>query len=48
MLKHLYMDFSVFITNNKSGYKTKENWFKANYPVEYDEIVNYSSKININ
>ena len=34
MLKHLYMDFSFFITNNKSGYKTKENWFKTNYPIE--------------
>ena len=48
MLKHLYMDFSFFITNNKSGYKTKENWFKTNYPIEYDEIVSYSSKIDLN
>jgi hypothetical protein len=29
------MDFSFFITDNKSGHKTKETWFSKNYPEEY-------------
>ena len=46
MYKHLYMDFSFFTTNNKSGYKTNEPWFMKNYPQEYQEIIDYTSKIN--
>ena len=48
MYKHLYMDFSFFRTDNKSGYKTKESWFMKNYPQEYKEIIDYASKINLN
>lgn len=42
------MEFSFFITDNKSGYKTKEVWFSKNHPEVYDEIINYSSKIDLN
>lgn len=42
------MDFSFFITNNKSGYKTRENWFKANHPEEYSTINQYCEKLNLN
>lgn len=37
------MDFSYFLTNNKSGYKSRESWFKINHPEEYDLIQSYSS-----
>jgi hypothetical protein len=41
------MDFSFFLTDNKSGYKTKESWFKTNHPKTYDDIISYTSKLNI-
>lgn len=47
MYKHLYMDFSFFRIDNKSGYKTKELWFKKNYPEEYSQIIEYASKIDL-
>ena len=47
MYKHLYMDFSFFRIDNKSGYKTKESWFKKNYPEEYSQIIEYASKIDL-
>lgn len=34
------MDFSFFMTDKKSGYKTKESWLKKNKPNLYNEIVN--------
>lgn len=37
------MDFSYFINDNKSGYKSRENWFKKNHPDEYELIESYSS-----
>jgi hypothetical protein len=40
------MDFSFFITDNKSGYKTSEKWFSLNYPNEYNDIINYSNSLN--
>lgn len=41
------MDFSFFLTDNKSGYKTNEKWFSKNYPQEYIKIIDYSNKINL-
>lgn len=41
------MDFSFFITDNKSGYKTQEKWFLKNHPTEYAQIINYSKNLNI-
>jgi hypothetical protein len=41
------MDFSFFRTDNKSGYKTRELWFKKNYPEEYSQIIEYASKIDL-
>lgn len=41
------MDFSFFMVDNKSGYKTKEKWFQSNHPDIYDEIIRYSDKLNI-
>ena len=41
------MDFSFFLTDNKSGYKTKEKWFQTNHPVIYNEIITYCSNLNI-
>jgi hypothetical protein len=41
------MDFSFFITDNKSGHKTKETWFSKNYPEEYQKIINYCQSFNI-
>jgi hypothetical protein len=46
-IKHRYMDFNFFITDNKSGYKTKEKWFSKNYPEEYQKINNYCLPFNI-
>ena len=40
------MDFSFFTVNNKSGYKTKENWVKKNEPDLYKSIINYSLQFN--
>ena len=47
MQTHRYMDFSFFITDNKSGYKTQEKWFLKNHPTEYAQIINYSKNLNI-
>ena len=41
------MDFSYFLTNNKSGYKTKEQWFSKNHPKEYQKILDYTYKFNL-
>lgn len=35
------MDFSFFITDNKSGHKTKESWFSKNHPKEYKLLIDY-------
>jgi hypothetical protein len=37
----VYMDFSFFITDNKSGHKTKESWFSKNHPKEYQSVIDY-------
>jgi hypothetical protein len=42
------MDFSFFIENNKSGYKTKESWLKTNHTELYESIIDYSKSINLN
>lgn len=39
------MEFKYFKENNKSGYKTREDWFSKNHPKEYEQIINYCSKI---
>ena len=41
------MDFSFFITDNKSGHKTRETWFSKNYPEEYQKISSYTSKFDL-
>jgi hypothetical protein len=41
------MDFSFFISDNKSGYKTQEKWFSTHYPDDYNEILNYAKEFNI-
>jgi hypothetical protein len=43
------MDFSFFLTNNKSGYKTKEEWLSKNHPELYQNIINFTinSKVNL-
>jgi len=41
------MDFSFFITNNKSGHKTREKWFSKNHKSEYDKIISYCEKFNL-
>ena len=43
----MYMDFLYFITNNKSGHKTKESWFSKNHSDEYEKIISYCSKFEI-
>jgi hypothetical protein len=40
------MDFSFFKTDNKSGYKTKEKWIKANHPELYQDIILYCQKLD--
>jgi len=37
------MELSFFTTNNKSGYKTKEQWFSKNHLEEYQTILTYCS-----
>ena len=37
------MDFSFFTTNNKSGYKTNENWLKKNEPELYTKIIDHNT-----
>lgn len=41
------MEFSFFTIDNKSGYKTKEQWFSKNHNDEYEKITSYCSKYNI-
>ena len=41
------MEFYFFITDNKSGYKTKESWLSKNHPELYEKILNYSSKFTL-
>jgi hypothetical protein len=41
------MEFSFFTTNNKSGYKTRENWLSKNEPEIYDKIINYRKSMLI-
>jgi hypothetical protein len=41
------MDFEFFITNNNSGYKTKEKWLSQNQPELYQKIIEYSLGINL-
>lgn len=41
------MDFSFFITDNKSGYKTTEKWLSKNEPDIYIQIIDYSKNLNI-
>lgn len=41
------MDFSFFITDNKSGYKTQEKWLSFNHPDLYNKIIGYSKDLNI-
>ena len=41
------MEFSFFTTNNKSGYKTRENWLFKNHPDLYEKIINYSQQVNL-
>ena len=42
------MDFSFFTTDNKSGYKTTENWLSKNNIDLYNNIISYSKNINFN
>ena len=41
------MNFSFFITDNKSGHKTRETWFSKNYPEEYQKISTHTSKFDL-
>ena len=41
------MEFSFFTTDNKSGYKTRENWLSDNHPDLYEKIINYSQQIKL-
>jgi len=41
------MDFSFFIEDNKSGYKTREIWFSKNHPDVYLKIIDYITPINL-
>ena len=40
------MEFSFFTQDNKSGYKTKETWFSKTYPQIYNDIIQYSNRID--
>lgn len=40
------MEFIFFKTDNKSGYKTRENWLKKNYPEDYEKIMTFSKGID--
>lgn len=41
------MEFSFFITDNKSGYKTNQKWLEKNYPEEVEKILSYcQDKLN--
>jgi len=41
------MDFSFFIIDNKSGYKTQEKWLSKNHNDLYEKILNYSASLNL-
>lgn len=41
------MDFSFFITDNKSGHKTRESWVKTNFPELYNMIISYCNDLNL-
>jgi len=41
------MDFTFFITDNKSGYKTNEKWFSKNYTDEYNNIISYCATFDL-
>jgi hypothetical protein len=43
----MYMDFSFFKTDNKSGYKTREGWVSKNHPKLFNEIIEYCNTINL-
>jgi hypothetical protein len=40
------MDFSFFLTDNQSGYKTQEKWLSKNHPELYKEIINYNNEVH--
>jgi hypothetical protein len=42
------MDFSFFLIDNKSGYKTREKWLSKNHPDLYKQIIDYSSSFDLN
>lgn len=39
------MDFSFFTTDNKSGYKCREQWVKNNLPELYAKIISYTEEL---
>lgn len=39
------MDFSFFLEDNKSGYKTSERWLSKNKPDLYKKIIDYSLEL---
>ncbi len=41
------MEFSFFVTDNSSGYKTNEKWLEKNQPELYQKIIQYSSNIDL-
>lgn len=41
------MDFSFFLIDNNSGYKTKEKWFQSNHPTIYNEIIDYCNNLSV-
>jgi len=41
------MDMNYFMTDNRSGYKTKEFWFSKNHPEEYHRIQNYFNSLGL-
>jgi hypothetical protein len=42
------MDFTFFITDNKSGYKTNEEWVFKNYPTLHKKIIDHSINLPLN
>jgi hypothetical protein len=42
------MDFNFFITENKSGYKTREKWLSKNHPDLYNNIIQYCDDLKLN
>lgn len=41
------MDFSFFVIDNKSGYKTTEKWLSKNHIDLYNNIISYSTPLNL-